>query len=333
MAPLRILTNAGWFDGRRHQGQALLTERLSDGSPAGLLGDLAALRRADLAVFNVAPRQLLLAAAAKRSLLGARPYLVSVDLILRRPTGLRQRVRLRGIRSLLRAVDLFIFYFKDTAELCRLYEIPAERVCYVPFKVNDLEAVRRTATGDEGYFLACGQSNRDYTTLCRAVEGLPHRTVILAPFGRAAQRHGTTFVPGSAGCPANVEPVCDDGSPASWLRWLAAARAVVLPIEPGMLSPSGIGTYLVAMALGKCVVITESAATRELLDAQTAVIVPPADPEALRGALLRVAEDDAFRRQIAAAGQRYALALGDEQRLAADIYREVLSRAIGATRR
>lgn len=333
MSALRILTNTTWFAGRSAGDRALRAEALSAGDPAGLLRDLAALRGADLAVINVAPRQLLLAAAAKRALPGVQPYLVSVDLILRRPTNLRQQLRQRAVRALLQAVDLFILYFKDTAELGRIYGIPADRICYVPFKVNDLEAVRRTATSDEGYLLACGQSNRDYTTLCRAVEGLPHRTVILAPFGRAAQRHGTTFVPGSAGCPANVQPVCDDGSPASWLRWLAAARAVVLPIEPGMLSPSGIGTYLVAMALGKCVVITDSAATRELLDAQTAVIVPPADPEALRGALLRVAEDDAFRRRIAAAGQRYALALGDEQRLGDDIYREVLARAIGASRR
>lgn len=332
MSALRIVTNTPWFAGRSAGERALRAEALSPGDPAGLLRDLAALRRADLAVINVAPRQLLLAAAAKRALPGVQPYLVSVDLILRRPTGLRQQLRQRAVRALLQAVDLFILYFKDTAELCRIYGIPTDRICYVPFKVNDLAAVRRTATRDEGYLLACGQSNRDYATLCRAVTGLPYRTVILAPLGPDAQRHGTRDLPDRTRLPRNVEPVNDDGSSASWLRWIAGARAVVLPIEPGMLSPSGIGTYLVAMALGKCVIITESVATRGLLDAQTAVIVPPGDVAALRRAVVQVAEDEAWRRNIGDAGQRYALALGDEARLADDIARAVLPRALAARR-
>ncbi|MBK8479888.1 MAG: glycosyltransferase [Proteobacteria bacterium] len=326
MPALRLLSNTSWFHGRLDQGRPIVTQSLSDGRPGGLLRDLAALRQADVVVVNVAPRQLLLAAAAKRSLPGVNPYLVAVDLILRRPLNLKARLRHPAIRSLLAAVDLFIFYFKETAELCALFGIPPERVCYVPFKVNDLEALRRTATGDEGYFLACGRSNRDYATLCQAVDGLPFRTVILAPLGPTALRHGTTFAPDSVRLPANVEAIHDDGSSASWLRWIANARAVVLPIERGMLSPSGIGTYLVAMALGKCVVITESPATRGLLNAKTAVIVPPVDPTALRRAIVRVATDDAYREAIAAAGQRYALALGDERRLAESIYREVLGR-------
>lgn len=333
MPALRVLSNTAWFHGRLAQGRPIVTESLSDGRPGGLVRDLVALRQADLAVVNVAPRQLLLAAAAKRSLPGVDPYLVSVDLILRRPLTLKARLRHSAICSLLAHVDLFIFYFKDTAELRQLFGIPSERVCYVPFKVNDLEALRRTPTRDEGYFLACGRSNRDYATLCQAVDGLPCRAVILAPPGPTALRHGTAFASDSARLPANVEAIHDDGSSASWLRWIAGARAVVLPIERGILSPSGIGTYLVAMALGKCVVITESPATRGLLDAQTAVIVPPVDAAALRLAIVRVATDDAYREAIAAAGQRYALALGDERRLADSIYSEVLARVGRVPRR
>ncbi|HEX8362139.1 MAG TPA: glycosyltransferase, partial [Longimicrobium sp.] len=101
------------------------------------------------------------------------------------------------------------------------------------------------------------------------------------------------------------------------------AHAVVLPIQPGRLSPSGIGTYLVAMALGKCVVITESAATRGILDDRHAVLVPPADAEALRAAVARVAEDRELRERTARGGREYALSLGGDERLERDIVAEL----------
>jgi len=203
----------------------------------------------------------------------------------------------------------------------RLYGIDDARMAYVPFKVNDLELIKHTETTDEGFFLSCGRSNRDYDTLCLAFDGLPYEAKILAPLGREAAGHGTFFAAGA--CPTNVQIISDDGSSASWIDWIARCQALILPIIPGMLSPSGIGTYLVAMALGKAVIMTEGPATTGMLEPSNAVLVPPSDAAALRAAVLRVAEDEAYRARIAAQGKAYALGLGDERRLAADIRQRV----------
>src|SRR5262249_13719243 len=154
----------------------------------------------------------------------------------------------------------------------------------------------------------------------RAFAGLPYRCRLLVPWDEA-EMHGTRF--SGEDLPENVEMVADDGTPESWNRWIARATAVVLPIEPGMMSPSGIGTYLVAMALGKPVVITDSPSTRGILDNGQALIVPPRDSEALRAAVRQLAENAGLRERVAAAGRAYACSLGGEERLARDVLREV----------
>ena len=48
-----------------------------------------------------------------------------------------------------------------------------------------------------------------------------------------------------------------------------------------IVSPSGVGTFLLAMALGKCVIMTESPATRGVLEHEhTAILVPMNDADA-----------------------------------------------------
>jgi glycosyltransferase involved in cell wall biosynthesis len=125
--------------------------------------------------------------------------------------------------------------------------------------------------------------------------------------------------------PPNVVLESDDGSADSWNRWIGRCRAVVLPIQPGMLSPSGIGTYLVAMALGKCVIMTSGPATIGLIDRGEAVLVPPRDVGALREAVDRVARDAGYRAEVALRGQQYALSLGGEERLRTDLLGQLQS--------
>lgn len=320
LPPAEVLTNASWLDGAQLSGRPLSVTRLAaEGLRLRQLA-LLALGRYDAVLLNIEARWLYLACLAKKLLPFLRCRILSVDLVLTRPRGPRERLRHVLQRWLLREVDRFLFYFRDTREVERVFSLPPERIRYVPFKVNTLEKVLATPVSDEGFFLACGRSNRDYATLCAAFRELPYRCFILAPWG-ATEEHGTRLE--GQVCPPNVTLISDDGSPDSWNRWIARARAVVLPIEPGNLSPSGIGTYLVAMALGKCVVITRSVATEGLLTDRIAALVPPRDVEALREAVRRVAEDGAYRRTVAEAGRRYALSLGGEERLRRDVVREL----------
>jgi glycosyltransferase involved in cell wall biosynthesis len=320
---LRVLTNRSWLGSHLVRGRpvkATLTEN------AGWL-TLFALWRYDAVLLDQSQRQLLLVCAAKKLLPFLRTQIVSVDIILARPRGLRARVLHWIRRWLFQEVDRFVLYYRDVEELSRVWRIAPRKITYIPFKANTRELLDRMTPSDEGFFLSCGRSNRDYDCLFSAAAGLPYRFVVLAPFGDL-ETHGTNSISETA-VPSNVSLASDDGSATSWNDWIARSTAVILPIEPGMLSPSGIGTYLVAQALGKCVIITESPATRGLLDERTAVLVPASDPDALRAAVVRVAEDAEVRTRIAAAGKEYATGLGGEDRLRRDIIAELEAQLVG----
>jgi len=100
---------------------------------------------------------------------------------------------------------------------------------------------------------------------------------------------------------------------------IARARVVALPLVAGRISASGIGTYLTAMLLGKCVIITEGPGSSDVLSDE-ALFVPPEDPEALATMIRRAWQDQSLREKTAAAGQLYAERCGNS----ADLYQRVL---------
>ena len=318
--PLRLLTNRSWLGGRRIGETVLVTEEAGFEGLRGLLRRVTALKRADAALIDCAVAQLLLLCAVKSVLPGLRCKIIAVDMVLTRPRGIQATVKFWFRRWLLRVVDAWIFYYKDTSALEEVYKIPASKVRFVPFKPNTRDLLLETPISDEGYFLACGRSNRDYRSLIAAFTGLPHRCVILAPWESMGDE--ITSVQGIP-IPPNVSLARDDGTPESWNRWIAGSTGVILPIEPGMLSPSGIGTYLVAMALGKPVVITDGPATRGLIDSGEAMIVPPSDPRAIASAVTKLADDIGHRQEVGERGRRYALSLEGEERLRADLLLEL----------
>lgn len=316
---LAVITNSTWIAGRNVGGRQVQVIALDDLGIVALIWLL--LRgRCDAILVNTEPHLLYRVCIAKKIVAWASCPVMSVDLILTRPRSVFERIRFYIRRWLLKEVDRFVLFCRETTDLRKLYGIGANRVRYVPFKVNTQDRVLATPVADEEFFLACGRSNRDYATLCEAMRGLPYECRILAPWG-ATREHGTTFE--GATVPPNVTLVSDDGTTESWNNWIARARAIVLPIEPGSLSPSGIGTYLVAMALGKAVIITRSPATEGILTEAQAVLIPERDPGALRASIIRVAEDSTYRTAVAQAGKRYALGLGGEERLRDDVTKEL----------
>jgi glycosyltransferase involved in cell wall biosynthesis len=89
---------------------------------------------------------------------------------------------------------------------------------------------------------------------------------------------------------------------------------VVIPIVPDSTTQAGIGVYLQAMALGKCVIASTSLGVSDVLTDQ-AIIVPAGDADALRRAIERAWNDDQYRARFAETGRRYALPLGGEDEL------------------
>jgi hypothetical protein len=277
----------------------------------------------DAVVLHVPDRELLVLCLLRWLMPFARARLVVVDLILTTPNRTwRQRLVAGMKRLLLRQVDLYLLHQKDVSGMEAAYGTPPERVRYVPYKVNSLATVLAMDPEEGDYVFTGGRSRRDYSTFCAAVAGLDCPTVLLTPRPEENAVHETYF--DGATAPAHVRVVHDDGSPKSWIEHIARARVVVVCVSASSISPSGVGTYLLAMALGKCVIVTDSPATRGVLEHEReAVIVPTGDVEALRAAVRRVWEDDVYRRRIAAAGRAYALSLGGVESLQRNVARAV----------
>jgi glycosyltransferase involved in cell wall biosynthesis len=103
------------------------------------------------------------------------------------------------------------------------------------------------------------------------------------------------------------------------LRRYASASVFVLMAQPEW--HWGIPNVLIeALAAGNAVVTTRFGSVEELVrDGETGILVPPKDPEALAGALERLAADPALRSRLAEAGRAIVVREFDLER-SADAY-------------
>jgi glycosyltransferase involved in cell wall biosynthesis len=151
----------------------------------------------------------------------------------------------------------------------------------------------------EGYVLAVGKDlARDYGTFFEAVRGLDRPVVVVT-----AQRNLEGLV-----VPPNVETRLE--VPFAELRELyAGAACIVIPTRderyPYGAEGSGTLALLNAMASAKPVVITERPERSDYLEpGQTALTVPPEDPEVLRAAIEEVVSDAELARRLGEAARR-----------------------------
>lgn len=317
--PLRILCSRKWFEGRTVGGSPIESTMIPSGGLVTTLRLFMLARQSDAVVIEEDERRLLMLCFLKRLIGTRRCRVVSVGANLTPARTWRDRLHTRVAGWLLREVDLFICYFKATERLRSAYSLEQQAFAYVPFKVNGYATVRAATPVDGGFGLVCGRSDRDYRTLAAAADGLDVRIVVLT-----GPDHATLGVDvDHAVMPANVTVQRDDGSFDTWVDWIARSRFVILPVLPDVIKPSGVSTYLVAMALGKCVIMTDSPATQGLIDSGQAVVVPQSDALALREAIAQVASDATYRETVAARGKAYAYALGDDARFADDIVNRV----------
>ncbi|HKS97365.1 MAG TPA: glycosyltransferase family 4 protein, partial [Terriglobia bacterium] len=91
--------------------------------------------------------------------------------------------------------------------------------------------------------------------------------------------------------------------------YLAAADVCLVPLRRSEVFKTAIPSKMFeAMAAAKPVILGVEGEAKEILeDAQAGVAVPPEDPEALAGAILRLKADAALARELGASGRRAAL--------------------------
>jgi glycosyltransferase involved in cell wall biosynthesis len=279
---------------------------------------LRASRDCDYILLNGAPHTLLELAGLKMLAPFRRCRLVAIDILLSKPRGFSDwlKTRIRGL--LLRRVYRILLYYRDTSEIQRHLGLPASSFDYMPFKINQEALVASTPRSDGGYIFCGGKTRRDFKTLIAAAAALGYPVKIVTTPNEDIAQHGSYLEEGPL--PPNVEVIRLDGSARPFIELMAASRFVVLPLKPDI-TGVGIGVYIMAMALGKAVVISEGPATRGVLDENLALVVPPLDEPALRDALARLYTDDALRTRLARNGLEYAQSLGGERRLLENVIR------------
>lgn len=243
--------------------------------------------------------------------------LVAVDFILSRPQDWKQSIVawLKGL--VLRKVDRFILHFRDTSEYERIYGIPPCKCVFVPFKVNYWEKLspEDRSSEVEEYIFTAGRSYRDFPTFIEAMRRVDYPGLLLHEETALLKRSATDV--DLSNLPANLTAKKNEGEQ-SWVEYIRRAKIVVVPLLPSTMYAPGLSLYLMAMAMGKCVILTEGLATRGMLKNE-AVIVAPKDPEALAVAIIQVWTDDVLRRKTADSGRRYAERCGGESRLLSDV--------------
>ncbi len=277
-----------------------------------------------LFLVNCDPR-LTLALAARTLRPGPRPPLVSVDMVMRRPRGLRDRLTLPARRLLLSRVDHFIHYFRNLSGYQQVLGIGPDRSSFVPFKVNlsDHDAIQPQWDGE--YVLCFGRSLRDFDTFFSAMETLPYPGAIAEPEMKEMRVHAAAFNRPLDALPPNVQRIPDDGSEAAQIRILSGAKLVVLPILKTSMVASGISTCLNAMMLGKCVIGSEGPGMTDVFTSREILTVPAEDPTALAEAIRTAWDDQALRTRTAMAGHAYAVHAGGESDLYARIIDQVVA--------
>jgi glycosyltransferase involved in cell wall biosynthesis len=247
------------------------------------------------------------------------------DIVLRQPITAKAKLALPLKRFLLSRIDHYSLHFRILDGYRKYFGINPDRVSYLPSKPNIRYRYDYKVGPDGEYILCFGRSERDYDTFFAAMETLPHLPAVIPPPNFASfKKHAARFTRDVNRLPPNMRIIEDDGSVASLIRIIEKAKLVVLPIVASRIAPSGIGTYLNAMLMGKCVITSEGVATSDVLLHGEALLVPPEDPDALARMIRRAWDDRELRERTAESGRKYSEACGGEP----ELRQRVLDRAL-----
>lgn len=316
---IRIISNFRNLEQLILPEEPLVHEYIGDYS--GAIQFMRKCSQSDLVILNIDQKKLMLACLLRWLLPMLRFKLISVDLILRPPKTLKARIMTFIKKVLFSRVDRFILYFKDLRGYERFYGIAPDRALYIPFKVNGWEkiSVRANGSSDGEYVLCAGRTLRDIETFVEAMRRAGCPGVLLQQRRELLAEHGTSAW--SADLPPNVKLIVDDSDQLdTYFDFISKASLVVIPRFKIDIAPTGISTYLVAMALNKCVIISEGPGAEDVLTDQ-AVIVPPENPDKLAEQIELLWNNRQLRSEIAARGREYAQLVEGEKRLLSDILR------------
>lgn len=220
------------------------------------------------------------------------------------------------VHILFARVFRLLVYFRNPDAFVTKFGADPEQFQYIPFKINGVPLIKAVTPSDGGYVFSGGRSRRDFALLFSVMEELGYPCKVAAGAMTDLSKHGSSL--GGVKMPSNVELLHND-RPEFFTECMAGARIVVIPLLKGAITQAGIGVYISAMALRKCVVISTGLGIDDVLLDNQAVVVPAGDRDALRDALRLCWEDASVRERYAQRGYEYAWSLGDADTLRRNI--------------
>jgi glycosyltransferase involved in cell wall biosynthesis len=215
-------------------------------------------------------------------------------------TDLPKGMRRRAWTSAFSRVDrLVVPSTLERSLYANYFELPLERIEMLRFAVDEPVLPTGTEPLVEGrYVCALGSQGRDYATLFKAAESLPHIT-----FAVVASRASIAGLE----VPANVRMWHDVPLEIAW-NVLRFAQFMVLPLRDSEV-PCGHVTLATAMLDGKAFVATESEGISDYATNDwNALLVGAHSADALREAIVRLWNDEGHRRSL----EEHSLQFGRE---------------------
>ena len=215
-----------------------------------------------------------------------KPAIVVAQLIVpQKKESVTQRLKTAFTRYALHRVDCVIVYSSiEVEQFVQEFGNGRTRFQFTPLGIDALPPLK---VEDNGYIFAGGRSNRDYTTLIKAMKALDY------PLHIAAQRFN---IPDTQ-LPVNVHTHFNAFGQ-DFLDLLAGAALVVIPLDRPDES-SGQLVLLQAMALGKAIIITQNRGVADYYHGgESVILVPPHDVALLEKEIARLMREPEERQRL-----------------------------------
>jgi hypothetical protein len=160
--------------------------------------------------------------------------------------------------SILRQSTIIALQARSSAEsYSRTYGAPLEKFIFIPFKSNHSQtgAARSRPMPVGDYIFSGGDSERDYATLFKAVDGLPIPVIVST--SKASVLKGLS-IPENVMVVRAMEPAFE--------RLMAGSRIVVVPINKTIVRGAGEGTFINAMWHGRPLIAADNVAAADYID-------------------------------------------------------------------
>jgi glycosyltransferase involved in cell wall biosynthesis len=201
------------------------------------------------------------------------------------------RARLTLKRALFRVEqesvsDIVVYSRSQARRYAQYFPYAALKFRPIPYHSTIFSQSVRPFEGD--YVFAGGDTGRDYRTLIKAARQLRCKTIIAAV-------HRGHF--SGLNVPANVK-ISTYPKP-EFLKLMANAAVVIVPLRKTLLHSGGHQTYLNAMAMGKPVVVADDNGAEEyIVNGVSGTIIEPGDVAAMTHAIASLLDHPALRRDM-----------------------------------